>query len=255
MNKNIINILAIDVGNSYIKIGIINSCYKILSQTIFETKDFNCEFFEQKLKECIQHHSINGSIICSVVPHTTKSIYLVIKEIYNINSYLIDQENTKFNFEFDFPNKKSVGQDLLALAQYCSLQNKNCLGLSYGTAIAGIAIINNRLIGVTISPGITFSFEYLMKKIDLIEETQLNKYTNLDSGVTTPTSLESGINHFRNGFTYSFYNSIKKKYKVNDLIVVITGGEAKKVNLNAKQKINKNAILIGLIDIYLKNNI
>lgn len=248
------NIIVVDIGNSYIKIAIVNNKLNVLNKIMFKTSErITNRYIFKKLRTISQNINIDGAIIGSVVSHVTNKFYKNIKKMFDISSFLIDQDDIKLSFRFNLPNKKTIGQDLLALSEYCSLKNKNAVGFSFGTAIFAILLVNNEFLGASIAPGIGTSFHEFINRVHMIDVTDIDKRKLTFFGDNTISALESGVNNIRSGFVNSFYRQAKSKIGNNDLICIISGGECYDIISDFEYTIDENAIIIGFANIYFLN--
>lgn len=246
------NILVVDIGNSYIKIGLFDND-KLLHKYLFKTST-HCtkKFLNDLLITQFGKYKVSHSIIGSVVPKQTSNFVRSIKDIYKIDPYLLSNK-TKTSFSMQNVSRKEVGDDIIALAEYCYKKSKTSIGVSFGTAVFALYIENGELLGAAIGPGIGTSFNELLNKASLINIKNLNKDSNLIHGNDTISSLEAGFNILRSGFVMAFYHNIKNKNK-KDIYCVISGGEAHELNVDFNYEIDENAILLGFKNIYDLNN-
>lgn len=249
--KNNKKVLVIDIGNSYSKIAIAkqNLIYKkIIIKNEKKVNFKKIKLIIEKYKSIIFH----GSIIGSVVPKLTKIFYELIQKILGIKPYLINKK-TKLNFHLSKLSIKKIGQDILALSEYCSSKNENTIGFCFGTAIFAILIKNKNLIGASISIGLIKNLEALNLNTELIKKIKINKVTKINWGITTKSALASGIYHYAIGFMNSFYEASKNYLKTDKIYSVVSGGEITKIKTNFDYELNKNAILLGYSLIYWNN--
>lgn len=248
------NIIVVDIGNSYIKIAIVNSNLNVLNKLMFKTTEkISKRFISKKLLSLSENINIDGAIIGSVVSHITNKFFCLIKKIFNVTPFLIDQENVKVSFKFNLPNKKTIGQDLLALSEYCSLKNKNAVGFSFGTAIFAVLLIENEFLGASIAPGIGTSFDEFINRVHMIDVINLNKKELTFFGDNTIKALESGVNNIRSGFVNSFYKQAKLKVENQTMACIISGGECHDIISDFDYIIDENAIIIGFASIFFLN--
>lgn len=243
-----------DIGNSYSKIAIIDSNFNVIEKMCFKTKKgIGRNILKSKFLKMKKAHQVNGAIVGSVVYGQANLFSKVVKDVFGITAYLID-ENTKLSFTLKNIDKNNVGQDILALAEFCSNKNPNSIGFSFGTAMFAILLKNNNLEGVAISAGLSLSFFSLVSKIEAIDFKKLNIKKKTYFGKDTISSVESGINNLRTGFVLSFYENAMKLIPNNKIYCVISGGEASPISINYDYEINTNAILLGYAFIYFNNN-
>lgn len=242
-----------DIGNSYSKIAIIDSNFKVIEKLCFKTqKNTNKDFLKEKFLLIRKEHKVDGAIIGSVVPSQTQPFLEVTKDVFNVDAYLINQ-NTQLSFSLK-TKKDIVGQDILALAEFCSKKNPNSIGFSFGTAMFGILLKDNTLEGAAISAGLGLSFASLATRIEAIDFQNLNIKKKTFLGNDTVSAIESGINNLRTGYVLSFYENAIKLIPNKKIYCVICGGESAPVFIKYDYEINVDAILIGYALIYFKNN-
>lgn len=242
-----------DIGNSYSKIAIIDSNFSVVEKLCFETKkNYEKKFLKEKFLLVKKNHKVNGAIIGSVVASQTQVFLQLTQEIFSVNPYLINQ-NTKLSFSLK-ANQSSVGQDILALAEFCSQKNPNSVGFSFGTAMFAILLKDNVLEGAAISAGLSLSFKSLATRVEAINFNNLDIKKNSFLGNDTVSAIESGINNLRTGYVLNFYENAVKLIPNKKIYCVICGGEAAPISIKYDYEINIDAILIGYAFIYFKNN-
>ena len=248
-------ILVVDIGNSYIKVGLFEYDNDNSIEIIMFKTNLNLDetFLNENLKK-IEQYNIKHSVLGSVVPKINNVFIEYIENKFNIKPYQINFES-KFSFDLTDSVRKQVGDDLLALSEFCVAKGHSVLGFSFGTAISSVFIYNKFLEGVFISPGISFGLNHLINNACLLDKTELNKNSTLSYGNTTNKALEAGINNLRRGIVMSSIELVKTEYKLKNIPCLISGGEASKIDpVNFDYEINKEAILIGYKKIYLLNN-
>lgn len=245
------NVLIIDIGNSFSKIAVVkqNLIYKkILIQNEKEINNSKIKLIIEKYKNVCFH----GSIIGSVSPKLTKIFYKSIQKILGIEPYLINKK-TKINFSLPKISIKKIGQDILALSEYCVNKNKNAVGFCFGTAIFGILIKNKKLVGASISIGLNKNLEALNLNTKLIKKVETKKINKIYWGTDTKSALLSGIYHYSIGFMNNFYRNAKNYLKTNKIYSVVSGGQITKIKTDFNYELNRNAILLGYNLIYWNN--
>lgn len=247
------NYLIVDIGNSYIKIGLFKKNDELIHKVLIKTKiPISIKELKKIISNNFLEYKIDNSIIGSVVPKKTQIFFKIIKELFSIESYLLT-EKTKTKFVFENINRKEIGDDIIALTEFCAHNSSNALGFSFGTAMFAIYLNENKLVGATIAPGIGTSFSKLLNKASLINIDKINKYSLLNYGNDTLSALESGFNNVRKGFVLGIYHSIVKKEN-KKIYCVISGGESHSIDVDFEYEINENAILLGFKYIYELNN-
>lgn len=228
MNK----ILILDIGNSLIKISIINE-NEIEKTYLFGTRNFNK--WKPDIKKLLYELNYKEVIIGSVVPSINKKIELLFPKktkIYFIKNN--DFDFLKFNKKCDIEN---IGLDILGFALYLIKNSINSIGISFGTAIFSIIIKNEKIMGVSILPSINKAFKDLKTNTELINDFEIKKIRK-DFGFNTNDSIESGYYHIIFGTINSMINYAYEKYNIKN--VFITGGNYKNIN---KFKFDKKFII------------
>lgn len=248
------HIIIVDIGNSYIKIGVFpkdsDECLKLV---LFKTsKKSSSKDIENILRKFLKFN-IKFSIVGSVVSNLNLKYQKVIDKLFNIKPYVIN-ENTKFSFDINPNSRKEIGDDLLALSEYCVDKGNHVFGISFGTAIALVHLENRILKGVSIAVGLGIGLDKLIQNASLLKNTKIDKFKNNAYGLNTISALESGINNLRRGFILSVLHDYQKDNQ-NNPFFVITGGESLDLYINElKYELNKKAILLGFKKIYFLNN-
>lgn len=253
MNKEE-HIIVVDIGNSYVKIGVFSkNSDKCLKLVLFKTSKKTTQNSLKIILSKFKKFNIKFSIIGSVVFNLYKVYEKVILSLFGVKSYLISKK-TKFSFSISEEARKEIGDDLLALCEYCVSKDKEVFGISFGTAIALIYLSNNELKGVSIAVGLGIGMEKLISNASLLKNAKIDKFKNVFYGTNTINALESGINNIRRGFILSILEKFKSE-NFYDPLFVITGGESFGLDIpNLKYELNKESILIGFKKIYFLNN-
>ncbi|EFF41143.1 type III pantothenate kinase [Mycoplasmopsis alligatoris] len=252
MKKNNEKFLTIDIGNSYIKMAVFGQNVELLEYSVFPTKLQSIKQITKTI-ESYKKLEIKQAILGSVVKDFDLIIQSIIKENLKIIPYKINQQ-TKFNFDQNGYVEKGIGHDLLALAQYSTLKNKNAIAFSFGTSSVGLFIKNNKLVGVSIAGGLDSSYETLVKKASLLNKIEIDKNSMLPYGTDNKECLESGYHHLRNGFALSFISSLEKELNIAQTFIVASGNAAGNFKNNYKINVDKYAILEGYLNILITNS-
>ncbi|ADE19736.1 type III pantothenate kinase [Mycoplasma crocodyli] len=248
---NIKSYLTIDIGNSFIKMGLFNENKELIDFSMFPSKKIDLDKIISKL-ETYKMKNIVSVIMGCVVKSYWEKLNLVLKNVLSIEAYRIN-EKTKFSFDSSGFIAKGIGDDLLALSEYAVRKNENSIAFSFGTSNVGLFIVDKKLIGVSISAGLESSYNSLISKASLLKKTKIDRASLLSYGQDTSGALESGYFHHRNGFLLSFVNSIKAKYDDKNFYIVASGNAATSFNNNHFVEINKYAILEGYLNILTIN--
>ena len=240
-------ILIGDIGNTEIKICLINSNYKILKRIILPTKKVTKLSFAKKLSLISRKKIlIKKSLFSSVVPKKFLMIKSILQKKFNIKC--VELKNLKLNKIMKINvNRKQVGSDRLANSLAVISKKKNFIILDFGTATTFDVVIGNEYNGGVIAPGINISLETLSKKATLIPPINLIK-TNKIVCKNTITAVRSGFFWGYIGLINNIIKLIKKETGKSFKIIVTGGFSHLFINkLDSKIFIDKDITIKGLI--------
>ena len=242
------NILG-DIGNSEIKIFLVNSNNKIIKQISFPSKNINNKILLSKFRLLLtDFKKIEKILFCSVVP---KSFDLIKKFLSKkIKKKCFEVKMLKLRSLINIKvNYKQVGSDRLTNA-ISALNNKdNFIIIDFGTATTFDVIIKNDYKGGIIAPGIQISLNTLIDKASLIPKITLRKYNNV-IGNDTISAVRSGFFWGYSGLIDKIINLIRKETN-RSYKLILTGGLSELFKTSIKKKViqDKNITIKGLIKI------
>lgn len=240
-------LLAIDIGNTNITLGIFEEdrliSKKSLYTNIFESKDEYTNNFRNLLSD----YKFNHCIISSVVPELDTKIAEVIRKLFDIKPIFINS-NINLGFKIKSEHPETAGADRIANAVYASKKcPKPAIIIDIGSAITFDVIDKNGdFTGGLIMPGLRLQLKALhdyTSKLPIVDIKPIDKIINND----TENSILSGVIR---GAACAIDGLILKCTEELGLkpYVVLTGGNA---NLIAKyishyDYINQNLTLEGI---------
>jgi len=236
-------VLAIDVGNTSIKVGyFLNSILDTVTR--FDVSNLN-DFFSW-----LNNYGEIRTVISSVVSlEHTDSIVKAVK-----NPMIIDV-NSDTSFINLYESKETLGIDRICNATYINneIQSGCAVSIDIGTCIK-FDLVNekNEYLGGSISPGINLRYRSLNEftgNLPLLSNKSAKKLV----GNTTESSIRSGV---MNGLKAEIQN-LMQNYEglYPDLTFFVTGGDAKYFELHSKNDIfaDENLTIKGLFEIYMHN--
>ena len=238
-----------DIGNSEIKLFLVNKKEKILKRINLPTNYINDRNLDKKIKFLTKNiNDVEKILFCSVVP----KIFSLIKKYFSkrskVRCYEIKDLNLKSLIKIRV-NFNEVGSDRLANA--ISLQNnrENFIILDFGTATTFDVIIRKDYRGGIIAPGIKISLDTLSDNASLIPRINLKKINNIIAN-NTKSAVQSGFFWGYIGLIHNIIHLIKKETK-NSFKIVITGGYSDLFRKSLKNKVihNRDITIKGLIKI------
>ena len=238
-----------DIGNTEVKICLIDNKFKIKKKIIIKTNEINQTKLKNKLKFLLKYRNNFKSIIfSSVVPKIYKEFYIFFK--LNLNIKILEIKNLKLNKLIDIRvNRKQIGSDRLANSIAMIDSKNNYIIIDFGTATTFDVVIKNKYLGGIISPGINLSLNTLISKASLIPEINLKKISNV-IGKNTLDAVRSGFFWGYAGLIDNMIKLIKKQTK-SRFSIILTGGLADlyKNSINTKCKVDKDLTIKGIMKI------
>ena len=238
-----------DIGNTEIKICLIDNKFRIIKKINFQTNKINSYKIRKKLKSFLKNKKkIENIIFSSVVPNAYKQITKFLN--LNLNKKIIEIKNLELKKLIDIKvNKKQVGSDRLANSIAAIDNRNNYIIIDFGTATTFDVLIKNKYLGGIISPGINLSLNTLTSRASLIPEINLKKISYV-IGKNTNEAVRSGFYWGYAGLIDNMIKLIKRQTKSN-FKVILTGGLADlyKKSINTKCKVDKDLTIKGIIKI------
>ena len=238
-----------DIGNTEIKICLIDNNFRIIKKINFQTNEINSYKTRKKLKSFLKNKKkIENIIFSSVVPNAYKQITKFLN--LNLNKKIIEIKNLELKKLIDIKvNKKQVGSDRLANSIAAIDNRNNYIIIDLGTATTFDVLIKNKYLGGIISPGINLSLNTLISRASLIPEINLKKISYV-IGKNTNEAVRSGFYWGYAGLIDNMIKLIKRQTKSN-FKVILTGGLADlyKKSINTKCKVDKDLTIKGIIKI------
>ena len=236
-----------DIGNSEIKICLINSKKKTIKKFNFTSKNISLKKIRKNFKSLDQYYAkINKILFCSVVPKIFRLIKYYLKTKTNIKCFEIkDLDLSSFlNIKVNY---NQVGSDRIANSISLVKDKKNYIIIDLGTATTFDVLIGKNYVGGIIAPGIKISLNTLSDNATLIPKIDLKKIKKV-IGIDTKTAVRSGFFWGYAGLIDNIINLIKKETRLS-FIVIITGGFSKLIKDPIKTKVieDNNITLKGLI--------
>lgn len=247
-------ILAIDIGNSHIVMGVYKRKELVSHWRISTQKNLTGDDYGVTLANLIPLKELKGIIICSVVPYLESEFTEWFKRNTDLEPILLTKD-LDIGITLDYENKQEIGADRIANAVGAYyLYRKGCLIVDLGTAITFDLISKEgTYLGGAIAPGIEISSQALFASADLLHPISIEFPLSI-VGKNTTESVRIGILY---GFTSMIEGMITRfKEKINFIpLIVLTGGWAQKISkvLKSPHKVNLFLTLEGLRILYERN--
>jgi type III pantothenate kinase len=227
-----------DIGNTSIKICILNDKFKIIKSFNFETNKIYKKYFLKKVLKNYLNKKLNPNFLfSSVVPSAFKEIKKIFYSSIKYKFFEIKDFDLKKIIKINVKNKKQLGSDRIANA-IGAKKFKNCLVIDFGTATTFDIIRNSVYEGGVIAPGVKLSIMNLAKSTAVLPTINL-KSNQKSFGKNTKEALNAGFVWGYEGLINNIINKIISKEKI-EYKIILTGGYA-----NFFKKIIKRKILIN----------
>ena len=243
------NYLVGDIGNTLIKISILNKDFSIKKSYNLNTeKIYKKKYINSFFKKFIKKDLYNKVLFSSVVPIAYKKIYLYLKK-KKIKVFEIKDFQIKKLIKIKVNNFKQLGSDRIVNA-IGSSQVKNTLIIDFGTATTFDIIKNGIYEGGVIAPGIKLSIINLNKFAALIPLLNL-KDEQKSYGKNTKEALNAGFLWGYEGLVNNIINKIIIKSK-SSYKITLTGGYARifKKLIKKKTNIDQDITIKGVAKVF-----
>ena len=232
-------LLAIDIGNTNITIGLFNKetlekTWRISTSRNNTSDEYGTNILNILSNKDISNKDISAIVMCSVVPPLTTTFIDLFKDYFNISPLIIGS-GTKTGIKIMYDSPRDVGADrIVDAAAVLHLYEGPAIIVDLGTATVFDAITaNGEYLGGAISPGIGVSAESLYKATSQLKRVELIA-PKTAIGKTTTHAIQSGLIL---GYSELIKGMIKrfKEELDNNAKIIATGGLAdiisKEVNL------------------------
>lgn len=255
------SILAVDIGNTTVAVGLFNHDGRLLLQTKFSTHSYQnssewLHVFQQWFRsKKISLGLIKVVIICSVVPNVLIEIESALKTFFNLRLIVIGRD-IKVPIVNRYKNPKQVGQDRLVNAYSGYIQYGSPRGeatgaplilVDFGTAVT-FDVVSKRgeYLGGLIAPGLGIARDALAEKTALLPKVPISVPGKM-IGKTTEKSIQSGLFYGWGALTDGIIAGLRKKLG-NSVKVILTGGQAEMIRplIKVSCRVNSHLTLQGL---------
>lgn len=252
-------LLAVDVGNTHIVVGLLDDVkihhnWRISSHEP-KTEDEYGFIFQLMLQHAgITRHSITGGVIASVVPPLTPVLEKAMQVYLGVKPLVVGP-GTKTGVDIKYENPKEVGPDRIAnaVAAYQKYGGP-VIVVDFGTATTFDAISKvGEYMGGAIAPGIMTATDALFSKAARLPRIELVRPPQA-IGRTTVQSMQSGIVFGFAGQTDALVRRISTELGGSPRVVA-TGGHAQLVAAESSTitVVDPTLTLEGLYLIYMMN--
>ena len=238
-----------DIGNSEIKVCLVNSKNTIIKKINFSSNTITFKTIKKNFKKLnIDFNNIEKILFCSVVPKSLNLIKKYLKTKTKIRCFEVKELALSSLLKIKV-NYKQIGSDRITNAISLIDNKRNFIILDLGTATTFDVLLKKNYIGGIIAPGIKISLNTLSDRATLIPKINLKKTDNV-IGLDTISAVRSGFFWGYAGLIDNIINLIKKETR-KSFKVIITGGFSSLIKNPIKTNVteDKDITLKGLIKI------
>ncbi|WP_339046772.1 type III pantothenate kinase [Spiroplasma endosymbiont of Colias croceus] len=250
------SLLLVDIGNTLIKIAMINDSEIIEQWAVIETKSKTAIVQLKKAFKLNKKLHFEEAVISCVVPNFLIIIEKLIVFTYNLKPLIVD-----FNLLSSLPLKlnlenRQLASDLIALSYAAYTKYHNAIVVSLGTATTYSVVVNDVLVGVIIGPGFSTSKDALIDNAALLVDFEMQHYQSM-LGKNTNHALSIGYGYGFSAMINSIVARIKNETNIS-LPVILTGGSVPilKSYFDFSYIYEPQMLFLGLVDIikYFRSN-
>lgn len=221
-------LLAIDVGNSDITIGLWNEESWVCHWRIPSRSELPEAFYSIKLRDLFLEDvqpmdKVKTIVLSSVVPGLTEKINNVIKALFHKEPILLGPA-VYAKLPLDILSPHEIGADLVANAVGAYFKLKQmCIVVDFGTALTFTTVSGNgKILGVSIVPGLRTALKSLSQNTAKLFDVPLEMPQSA-LGTNTVTAIQSGIVIGYEGLVKNMVGAIRKELGT-DCPAIATGG-------------------------------
>ena len=243
------NYLIGDIGNTSVKISILNHKFDIKKSFIVDTnKLYKSNNINKFFKKFLSKKLNTKVLFSSVVPKAYKLVKYYLKR-KKFKIFEIKDLKIKKIIKINIKNYNQLGSDRIVNA--IGVKNiKNCIVIDFGTATTFDILKEGVYDGGVIAPGVDLSIKNLNRFTALLPLLNLNNRQK-NYGKNTKEALNAGFLWGYEGLVNNIINKIiiksKKNYKI-----ILTGGYAKifKKFIKKKTMVDQNITIKGVAKVF-----
>lgn len=230
--------LAIDIGNTRIKLGVYKNEHLVLRH-IWEIWQF------EELQRLATNHFIKNVILCNVGQEVPLQVLEFLQKDF---FFLALNTETPLPIEIAYKTPQTLGKDRIAavVGAFDMFPNENCLAIDAGTCITYEILTDAGVyLGGNIAPGLEMRLEamhHFTAKLPLLQPGETESWI----GYSTQSAMQNGA---QLGLALEVEGYVERcRREFGNLNVIITGGDADflKKELKSQLFVNPNLVLQGL---------
>lgn len=252
-------LLALDMGNTNIKIGVFKGDKLLMESRLATNYNKTEDQYAIQLLDILRLYGVDnkgfeGAVMSSVVPPLTNTISRAIEKVTGVTPMIVSP-GIKTGIDIRIDNPAQLGADLLvgavaAVAQY----GAPCIIWDLGTATTVSVVDDERHFrGGAIMAGVGVSIEALVSRASQLPKISLEALRYV-VGTNTIASMQSGAVYGTASMIDGMSDRITEELGC-EAAVVITGGLGREIASCCRRKViyDDNLLLNGLRIVYNKN--
>lgn len=252
-------ILAIDIGNSNIVLGVFDGDKLLFTSRISTDISMTSDELAVMVSEIfdirgIDKTKIDGAAMSSVVPALTRAMAQAVELLSGRPPFIV-QPGIKTGLNIRIDNPSTLGADLLTdCVAAVSLYSRPVIVIDMGTATTMTAVDRGKnILGVAIMPGVRTALNALTKNTAQLTQISIEAPEKA-IGTNTIDSMQSGIVYGNAAMLDGMIARFEKELG-EEAFVVITGGVSDVISRYVSRKVchNPHLQLEGLMILYKKN--
>jgi type III pantothenate kinase len=254
-------LLAIDVGNTTINLGVFDGDTLILTWRLTtgidrSTDEYGSLLFTLLQREGLSGSRIRGAALCSVVPPLALVFRGVCQDYLGVSPMVVEP-GIKTGVRICMDNPREVGPDRIVNAVAAHhLYGKPVIVIDFGTATTfDVVSKEGDYLGGAIAPGIGIASEALFTRTAMLPRIELS-HPKHAIGRNTVSAMQSGIIFGYSGLVENIIKRVRMELGCKARVVA-TGGYVHLVagDVESIEVINADLSLVGLRLIYEMNKI
>jgi type III pantothenate kinase len=222
-------LLAMDIGNTNVKIGIyknsvLDSSWRLSTENTRTADEYGMVLYDLLLTRGVKFSDISGIIICSVAPSLNYTIEHMC-DYYMARKPIFVDAQTKVGIKLNYKNLADLGADrIVESAAAYRFYGGPVIVIDFGSATTFNAVSGaGEFLGGAIAPGIKTATESLVNTAAKLPRIELVKPEGI-IGLDTRTCMQSGIVYGYAGLVKYLVAKIREQEDMQNAKVVATGG-------------------------------